>query len=400
MREFLVYSAGSPTNRGCWAITKETLRILKDEFDGCRCEMVALDADWYREVMPGVTFVPQKPRMMTPDWLHKRVMRALGRHEDADAIDCRQFIRRPERFDAIVLMAADIYSEDYGGVPSYLYAVGDACRNTSLPMMLWAVSVGPFSDAETERRMAAEMNSMDMILARETVTLEYLQQIGVTTEIRLTADPAFLLEPQEPTAVTERMDLRQPYVGLNISPLMFNNPRRRQLPPEELAATLGEFVDHIAGTSGTRVVLVPHVVGRSGVDGDYRALERVREHASDPDALTLVPGTLSPNEYKWIIGRSEVFIGARTHTQIAALSSGVPTMALTYSPKGVGISRDMLGHEDYVLRMADVEGGGLRETFDQLWARREDDRNTLAERVPVMKERARENGQHLRDLLE
>lgn len=42
-----------------------------------------------------------------------------------------------------------------------------------------------------------------------------------------------------------------------------------------------------------------------------------------------------------------VFAGARTHSTIAALSSGVPTLSFAYSIKATGINRDLFGHTDY-----------------------------------------------------
>lgn len=48
-------------------------------------------------------------------------------------------------------------------------------------------------------------------------------------------------------------------------------------------------------------------------------------------------------ELKGFISRCRLFIGARTHSTIAAYSTGVPTLALGYSIKARGIAKDLFG---------------------------------------------------------
>ena len=51
-------------------------------------------------------------------------------------------------------------------------------------------------------------------------------------------------------------------------------------------------------------------------------------------------------EIKGIISKCRFFIGARTHSTIAAYSTCVPTLAVGYSIKARGIARDIFGTED------------------------------------------------------
>ena len=53
---------------------------------------------------------------------------------------------------------------------------------------------------------------------------------------------------------------------------------------------------------------------------------------------------------KYIISQCCMFIGARTHSTIAAYSTCVPTLVLGYSIKAKGIAKDLFGnYENYVL---------------------------------------------------
>ncbi len=51
-------------------------------------------------------------------------------------------------------------------------------------------------------------------------------------------------------------------------------------------------------------------------------------------------------ELKGYISRCRAFVGARTHSTIAAYSTGVPTLAIGYSVKARGIAKDLFGTEE------------------------------------------------------
>ncbi len=82
-----------------------------------------------------------------------------------------------------------------------------------------------------------------------------------------------------------------------------------------------------------------------------RALSLITEKDEN---ITLVPPTCNPAETKWIISRMAFFAGARTHTTVAALSSGAPTLSFGYSIKAQGINRYIFGHTNYCLEPKDL----------------------------------------------
>ena len=87
---------------------------------------------------------------------------------------------------------------------------------------------------------------------------------------------------------------------------------------------------------------VPHF---DGVD-DFAFLATVTESASKEakHQIRVLPEGLNASEIKWIISQCSAFIGARTHSTIAALSSSVPTISLGYSLKAKGINEDIFGN--------------------------------------------------------
>jgi len=67
--------------------------------------------------------------------------------------------------------------------------------------------------------------------------------------------------------------------------------------------------------------LIPHVTNPTSNDYAFmqRALSQIKDRNSN---IILVPPDYNAAETKWIISRMTLFAGARTHSTIAALSSG------------------------------------------------------------------------------
>jgi colanic acid/amylovoran biosynthesis protein len=115
--------------------------------------------------------------------------------------------------------------------------------------------------------------------------------------------------------------------------------------------------------------------------------------------ITLVHPKCNAAETKRIISRMAFFAGSRTHSTVAALSSGVPTLSFGYSIKAQGINRDIFGQTDYCLetKYLDVEAvvDRMSSMLDETTAIKCD----LTERIPKVRREALNAGIVLRQLL-
>jgi polysaccharide pyruvyl transferase WcaK-like protein len=82
--------------------------------------------------------------------------------------------------------------------------------------------------------------------------------------------------------------------------------------------------------------------------------------------VTLMNPRLNAPQIKYVISKCRFFIGARTHSTIAALSSNIPTVSIAYSIKARGINQDIFGHTDYVLDVNNLNYHSLINYFDSL----------------------------------
>lgn len=209
--------------------------------------------------------------------------------------------------------------------------------------ILWSCSLEP---SMIDDKMLEVLKTHHLITARESFTEKTLLEKGLTKVVRV-CDIAFLLEPKETEIPKEK------YIAINLSPLVLRKN------PDALNA-YQELIDKILKETNYSIALVPHVV--MPVDNDMDALAQLK---GDEKRIFRASGKLNAEEYKYIISKAEILVASRTHATIAAWSTGVPTIAVGYSNKAVGISSD-LGQEKYLLDINTLTGEKLCNVFEKI----------------------------------
>jgi polysaccharide pyruvyl transferase WcaK-like protein len=94
-----------------------------------------------------------------------------------------------------------------------------------------------------------------------------------------------------------------------------------------------------------------------------------------------------------------LFAGARMHSTIAALSSGVPTLSFAYSIKARGINQDLFGHTDYCLEPNDLDAEDVSNRITSMLDKTTAIRRDLTERLPRVQRAALNAGMELKQLI-
>jgi colanic acid/amylovoran biosynthesis protein len=387
----LLVGNGPYLNRGCEAIVRGTAVVLREAFGGdvrivhastsTAVPPEQVERQNREETDPAITHVsiPQDPRRGSRAWLvwqlHRRTR--LGVPGPYRALD------GPLSESSVMLqVGGDNYSLDYG-FPWPLMELDRHARRRGVPVVLWGASVGPF-DARPD--VAGEMHrhlaALSAITAREDRSAAYLERHGAGERAHRVSDPAFLMEPEEPGAVGVDPDGA---VGLNFSPLMARWATGGDL--GAWAERCTEIVAAVAGATGRRILLVPHVTAPH--DDDLGLLREVRSRAAGRGVeVDCLDGGLRAAQLKAVIARLACFGGARTHSTIAAMSTGVPTVSFGYSVKAAGINEDVYGHADLCLEPGELEPSVAAARIERALADRDALRRLLEERLPAVRRRA------------
>lgn len=404
---FILAGNGPYNNRGCEAIVRGTLEILRHYFDDPQFMAVS-------HYDSSLQFEQQKRSELDEAINHKRAIRSSKRFEPFSVWFLQTSLRflypkgngyffyqkmLPYLKEAVAVLSigGDNYSLDYGK-PTAVIDLDNLVLAKKKPIIIWGASVGPFDRIpQYEKYMGEHLKKITAIFARETATIEYLAKIGVTENVYRMADPAFLLKPVRPPKERFDRDIPKEAIGLNLSPLMAGFATSGNL--KEWIDRAIMIIRHISDQIKRPLFLIYHVtVARSN---DYEFLKNVLALAGERKGMIqLIPDGLNASELKWVIGKLSAFAGARTHATIAAISSSVPTLSFAYSIKAKGINKDIFGHENYCLDPYQLSPEIIVEKLGELIQNAEEIKKKITLVLPEVKNLAMRGGRHLKEIID
>lgn len=383
-------------NRGCEAILRSTAAILEDQFGPCLFTVSSARPNVDLPLADNINFrfvdrtIPEgRFNFVRLNRLARRL--PMGRC-------CQPLLARlPDAFSACLSVGGDNFSLDYGR-PWRFVRDGQRILDARLPFVIWGASIGPFTkQPEFETQMRSFLQKVSLITARESVTVAYLRSLGVTRNVVQTYDPAFALQPEPIEGPIAEFLENGDVVGLNASVLLARWSHESDA--SRLQQDLRAFVSSLRA-DGFRILLVPHVVLPDGPadQNDEAFLEGLVE-SDDGGQMALVPGSWNAAKLKAAIAKCRLFIGARTHATIAALSSAVPTLFLAYSSKATGMCRDVFGTDQWLVPPEQFTVARLRDSWTRLCENEDDIRRTLVQKQPEMIAGAQRNATALAEVI-
>ncbi len=199
------------------------------------------------------------------------------------------------------------------------------------PLILSPQTIGPFSKQPQSAVAAWACRGADAVFVRDPLSLAALRKLAPSANAHQVVDVAFAL----PFTQAERQSglVR---VGLNVSGLLFNGgySGKNEFGIEvDYAALTRSLIEALMARPGVRVELIAHV-NATGLDDDRAVADRL---AAEYPGLVRVPDFASPGAAKSHISGLDFLVGGRMHATIAAYSSGVPVVPVSYSRKFEGL---------------------------------------------------------------
>ena len=334
-KNITLYMHAGSGNHGCEAIVNSTCRLL----EGNHITLVS-----YRK--------HEDMKYTLKDMLPIMTERSFDQHKIAHVLyylyrmvskDKDSFMRF--RYRDVLKLPTDIAISIGGDNYCYDNMLGDLSMSNNvfneanIKTVLLGCSIEP--ELISRPDIKADLNKYHAIIARESITYNALSEAfkDAGPKLYCVPDPAFTL-PTNKAPLPEGF-IENNTVGINLSPIA-------QESESEVGITLNSYktlLEYIFENTDYQVALIPHVNWKGNDDStstnalydmfkDTPYASRI-VRIEDNDAETL----------KGYIGRCRFFVGARTHSTIAAYSSCVPTLVVGYSVKARGIATDLF--KDY-----------------------------------------------------
>lgn len=351
-RKTVLYTYINSGNHGCEAIARSTYDILglEENENYIFSSDAELDKDMGLDKKWTLKQIVQLNGIFPISSIFCRLIRKLK--IDTDALWKYQYKELLNLFDEDTLAIStggDVYCYDGSDWLTYL---NREILKKGARTVLWGCSI---ESKRLSSTIVEDLKRYTLITVRESYTLNSLREKGITDNVRLFPDPAFVLE-SKPKDIFE-WDKMGKILGINLSNYVVKS--------ESIYNMFRDFIRHIISETEYSVVLIPHVFWKRDNENDLGLLSKLYEDVGNKDRVYLVDKEYNCMELKYIISKCDIYMGARTHSVIAAYSSIVPALAFSYSIKSRGIAKDIFGEEEnYVMSVDDSTGiSDLYERF-------------------------------------
>ncbi len=277
----------------------------------------------------GIRFLRKKLNLAKPDdYLHIKTEWT----RDCDAL----VVIGGDVFDLIPSMIGKPYRNDR-------IQISEMVKESGGRVILWGISVGSFEKDPKAKRVLVDYfkNTVDFAVIRDRKSFDYLRDAGVTSNIVLYSDPAYMLRTLQASEVEHKGKI----LGINLSPLS-NRYLEGERSEDAWIAAWADAVEKIYRVLAfEKLLLIPHVVTKSNPrDDDFAYLSRLQAVLQNRD----VPTELADDDAGFLgvkkhLTRCSLLLSARMHCSVNAITCGVPTVFLSYSPKSVGMCNHVYG---------------------------------------------------------
>ena len=293
--------------------------------------------------------------------------------------------------DAAVDVSGFLFSDQRGERTSErLVHVAEAFSRRGKPFVFLPQAWGPFEGQAVRELTRRACAGADLVFARDTTSRGHLEAIlNSTANVEQAPDIAFLFQPA--TNGTELIA----ELGLDPDrPIAAFSPNMRVY---ERTGGEGEN-NHYCSTlvrvgrelmaGGAQLLLLPHeILPPKESRPDDRYLCRLLADALNCADVAAVTDDRTAEDLKAMIGECDLMLGSRFHALIAALSSGVPSVAIGWAhkyPELLGV----FGMERLVFDHDDLTPEALVQAVMEVWDARARYRMEINERLPGVKVRS------------
>lgn len=351
MKNVLLIGIGGVYNYGCEAIVRGTVNILKTVYPDVKIGYASYN---YEDDVKRLTNCDIEiiHRTRVGRWNPKNILRKLLSLIGVSYVLPYDSTDWLNDYDTVFSIGGDIYTLDANGNYNIsLLQFLEKCQAKGIKYVLWGASVGKFDkNVKALTHFKKHLNKIDLIVARESLTVDYLSSLGIVKNVVLAPDPAYFVEC---SSSCNKEKLEGITIGINLSPLsaLYHY--------DSIETAINKQAEAICGLAKElkcKFIFLPHVLSQLLNDNDLYYLEKIADKVRiagySVEVINSDPGFIG---LKQSIAKCNYVIAARMHCAVNAITMRVPTLFLSYSEKAKGMAEFVYGKKDAVVSLTDFE---------------------------------------------
>lgn len=293
----------------------------------------------------------------------------------------------------------------FQSIPQDLFPIYLA-KKLKKKIYVYAQSVDPISNKLLKLITEFVLNQADIITLREQYSLNLLKSMRIKSPMYLTADPAFLIDKlpfNEGKKLLEKAgynDFSNQKIGLTVRKWNFPNSTHPKEKFMRYIDEVSQFIEKVTQQENADIILFPQVILKP--NDDDRIISNLLKSKLTKKAskkVFVLEEDYTPEQIKSMMGAMDFFIGTRMHSNIFAISMGIPTLAISYEIKTDGIMK-MVGLADYVIDISNISSDQIIEKFNNMKKNGDIIKKQLNQMLPIICKEAERNGEFLKMLIE
>lgn len=336
-------------NRGCEGIAKGTALLLdrpsSDLIGYCR----DVQLDTFLGIDKYISLQPTK-RETFFDKLERKAEQYLLRPNKTELhfkYQYRYFLNQITKEDCMLSTGGDMLC--YGN--NMVNTTNNILSKRGIKTILWGCSMGRNNYTKEK---GDTLKRFDLIYARESLTYEYFKSLNLNN-VCCYPDPAFILEP-EIVEIPESFK-RSEVIGINISPFVMGGYDLSS----PFAVEVKKLIEYLLQNTNLNILLIPHVLWKQ--QDDRVVSNRIEQLYNNRRITVLKSESYNYLQIRYIISKCKYFNGGRTHSVISAYSTCVPSIAIGYSIKALGIAKDLGLSKSLVVDSKKCNNNSLLESY-------------------------------------
>lgn len=367
-KRILLYGVSTYKNRGVEAIVNSTL----NQIDASKYDMsiasydLPYNTNFYNDRVKYIDHY--KINNLTPEELklEKKYQGIPYDYHNFELLYQNDVVKEMEASDICISVGGDNYCYQ---PCNWLYALDEKSNELGKKTVLWGSSL--FEELD-DLELINNLNNFDVLVIRESLTLNAIKGYVDPEKIIFAKDPAFSLKMKK-VELNDWYKKNNNYVVLNVSPLTIKN--------KDNYDAIISLINYILKNTKYSVCLLPHVTTEDCNDLDI--LQEIKNDFSNNKKVFLEEDKYDCQELKYIISKSKLVVTARTHASIAAYSTCVPTLVIGYSVKAKGIAKDLFGtYDNYVIDTTELNSEDLIKKFKYIDKNKNKIKTALQNQMP------------------
>lgn len=393
--QIIIVGVNGALNSGDQALCSATTRLVEQAFPGARVLGVHRNPELQGRFFPSVDWLQQIGGSYSTGRMARRFTNLFGlgiaaAHLTVRRHHCwllpRQFRRTYQAIagaDLVIGCAGGWLEDHYVSIWTNLVHLSIAAAQ-GVPIFIAPQSIGPFRHRLTRTVAKKVLSGAAGVAVREEISLAQARDLGVP-ECRLRLFPDLALfeddadEHQADSLLRQLCGPEPPKLaGTTVMPWSFPGSRDPSAEFERYIGKVETTARMLFQRTGIKTLLLRQIRDDRGFTGDRELVQRVA--ARTKDCAVPCPEYLEPPVLRGVIARCGAFWGSRMHSNIFAVTQGVPVVTIAYQHKAEGIMR-MLGLGDYVVSISDFQPSDLVDLITRAIARRRELREMVSRRL-------------------